>query len=168
MGISLDCEATPINFPVEFPVGSFVISAHFVFETIAYTVGFLFYRQLRENRGDAISDSTRWSVIAAAAAGAAIGGKLLYWFEDPRMLAADWRDPAYLMGGKTIVGALIGGLIAVELAKRILGERRSTGDLFAPAIALGLAIGRIGCFLAGLPDHTYGVASSLPWAVDFG
>jgi prolipoprotein diacylglyceryltransferase len=33
---------------------------------------------------------------------------------------------------------------------------------------LGIAIGRIGCFLTGLPDHTYGIASSLPWAVDFG
>ena len=35
-------------------------------------------------------------------------------------------------------------------------------------LALGIAIGRIGCFLAGLPDHTYGLPTSLPWGVDFG
>jgi prolipoprotein diacylglyceryltransferase len=31
-----------------------------------------------------------------------------------------------------------------------------------------MAVGRVGCFLAGLPDHTYGVATNLPWGVDFG
>jgi prolipoprotein diacylglyceryltransferase len=36
-----------------------------------------------------------------------------------------------------------------------------------PLIA-GIAIGRMGCFLAGLADHTYGVATGLPWGVDFG
>jgi len=35
-------------------------------------------------------------------------------------------------------------------------------------LVMGIAIGRVGCFLTGLPDHTYGVHSSLPWAVDFG
>lgn len=110
----------------------------------------------------------RWSVIAAAVAGAAIGSKALYWFENPYLLAANWNNPAYLMGGKTIVGGLMGGLIAVEMVKRLEGETRSTGDLFAAPLALGLAIGRIGCFLAGLPDDTYGKATSMPWGVNFG
>ena len=72
------------------------------------------------------------------------------------------------MGGKTIVGALIFGLISVELFKRYIGVRQSTGDLYAIPLALGIAIGRIGCFLAGLADDTYGKPTSLPWAVDFG
>src|SRR5260221_11390397 len=72
------------------------------------------------------------------------------------------------MSGKTIVGALIGGLIAVELAKHILGIKQRTGDLFAVPLCLGIAIGRIGCFLTGLEDHTSGVATSLPWGVNFG
>jgi phosphatidylglycerol:prolipoprotein diacylglycerol transferase len=72
------------------------------------------------------------------------------------------------MGGKTIVGALIGGLITVELMKRYIGLRTSTGDLYAIPLAVGIAIGRIGCFLTGLSDNTYGTASNLPWAIDFG
>jgi phosphatidylglycerol---prolipoprotein diacylglyceryl transferase len=107
-------------------------------------------------------------VITAAVAGAAIGSRILFWFEDPRLTAAHWHDAIYLMSGKTIVGGLIGGLIAVEWVKRIIGEKVSTGDLFAAPIALGLAIGRIGCFLGGLPDNTYGTPTSLPWGVDFG
>lgn len=137
-------------------------------ETLAYTVAFLIYRYLRNTEGDPISDAVRWSVITAAAVGAALGSRILYWAEDPYATLASWRDPGYLLNGKTIVGGLIGGLIAVELAKRIVGEKRSTGDLFAVPIALGIAIGRVGCFLDGLPDHTYGIATSLPWGIDFG
>jgi phosphatidylglycerol:prolipoprotein diacylglycerol transferase len=72
------------------------------------------------------------------------------------------------MGGKTIVGALIFGLIAVELMKRYIGVRQSTGDLYAIPLALGIAIGRIGCFLTGLSDNTYGTPTTLPWAINFG
>ena len=35
-------------------------------------------------------------------------------------------------------------------------------------LAVGIAIGRIGCFLSGLPDGTYGTPTSLPWGVDLG
>jgi phosphatidylglycerol:prolipoprotein diacylglycerol transferase len=72
------------------------------------------------------------------------------------------------MGGKTIVGALIFGLISVELMKRYIGVRQSTGDLYAIPLALGIAIGRIGCFLTGLSDNTYGIPTTLPWAINFG
>ena len=157
-----------IHFPFYLRIGALSLNPHPFFEALAYAFGFLLYRYLRRSAGDSISDSTRWTVIAAAVAGAALGSRVLYWFEDPAQTLARWHDPQYLLAGKTIVGGLIGGLFAVEFAKRKLGETRSTGDLFAAPIALGLAIGRIGCFLAGLSDHTYGTPTSLLWAVDFG
>jgi phosphatidylglycerol:prolipoprotein diacylglycerol transferase len=101
-------------------------------------------------------------------AGAALGAKLLFWLEDPQLTWRHLRDPAYLIGGKTIVGALALGLLSVELVKRCIGLRQSTGDLYAIPLALGIAIGRIGCFLTGLSDNTYGTATNLPWAVRFG
>ena len=107
-------------------------------------------------------------MIAAAVAGAAFGSKLVFWLEDPALTAHNLRNPAYLMGGKTIVGALVFGLITVELIKRYIGLRQSTGDLYAIPLALGIAIGRIGCFLTGLADNTYGIPTTLPWAVNFG
>jgi phosphatidylglycerol:prolipoprotein diacylglycerol transferase len=150
-------------------VGPARISAHVLFEALAYTVGFEVYRRARVRRGDHISDATRWTVIAAAAVGAAIGSKVLFWFEDPQR-TLEWlrANPSWLMGGKTIVGGLVGGTIAVEIAKRFAGESRSTGDLFVVPLCIGIAIGRIGCFLSGLADQTYGTATSLPWGVDFG
>jgi prolipoprotein diacylglyceryltransferase len=66
------------------------------------------------------------------------------------------------------VGGLLGGWIAVELVKLVLGIRSRTGDLFAVPLCVGIAIGRVGCFVAGLADDTYGTATTLPWGVDFG
>ncbi len=107
-------------------------------------------------------------MIAAAIAGAALGSKLLFWLEDPQLTWHNLHNPAYLMGGKTIVGALVFGLISVEIMKRYIGLRQSTGDLYAIPLALGIAIGRIGCFLTGLSDNTYGTPTNLPWAINFG
>ncbi len=49
--------------------------------------------------------------------------------------------------GRALFGGLVVGWIGVEITKRVLGIRRSTGDLFALALPAGEAVGRIGCFL---------------------
>jgi phosphatidylglycerol---prolipoprotein diacylglyceryl transferase len=161
-------KGTNIHFPLYLHIGPFSLHPHLFFESLAYALGFLAYVRLRSSIRDAIPDSTRWTVIASAVLGAAIGSRILFWFEDPAQTFAHWRDLSYVMSGKTIVGGLIGGLFAVELAKRAVGEARSTGDVFAAPLALGIAIGRIGCFLTGLSDQTYGTPTSLPWGVNFG
>lgn len=137
-------------------------------EAAAYLAGFRLYLAMRRRRGDTVPDANRWWAITAAAAGGALGSKLLYLFEDPGETLRHLHDPAFLLAGKTLVGGLIGGLVAVEWIKWMVGERRSTGDLFALPLAAGIAIGRIGCFLTGLPDRTFGVPTALPWGVDFG
>jgi phosphatidylglycerol:prolipoprotein diacylglycerol transferase len=68
----------------------------------------------------------------------------------------------------SIAGALAGGIVAVELYKWARGVRGSTGVIWVGPLALGIAIGRWGCLLAGLPDDTYGVPTGLPWGVDLG
>ena len=58
--------------------------------------------------------------------------------------------------------------LAVEWVKRMYGIRVRTGDLYAVPLCVGIAIGRIGCFMAGLTDDTYGTPTGLPWGIDFG
>ncbi len=157
-----------MSFPVYLHFGSLRVHPHWFFETLAYIVSFRMYLLLQGRKGDAIPDADRWWVIAAAAVGAVVGSKVLYWFEDPPATIRHLSDPAFLLGGKTIVGALIGALFAVEATKKYLGIRRRTGDLFALPLCVGIAIGRVGCFLTGLEDHTCGVVTSLPWGVNFG
>jgi len=157
-----------VSFPVYIHLGPFRLHPHLVLETLAYAVAFQVYLGLRHRRGDAIDGHSRWWVIAAAALGALAGSKLLFWLEDPRLTWEHLHDAAYLISGKTIVGALIGGLLAVEWTKKLLGVTRRTGDLFALPLCVGIAIGRVGCFLTGVEDHTAGIETSLPWGVNFG
>jgi phosphatidylglycerol---prolipoprotein diacylglyceryl transferase len=157
-----------MHFPVYFEIGPLALHAHWVFESIAYTAGFYLYRRHRRRFGDPIDSRSRWYVTAAAIAGGFIGSRVLSAFEDPFTLAAHWRQPFQFFAGKTIVGGLGGGWLAVEWVKRVLGVRIATGDLLALPLVLGIAIGRIGCFLSGLEDQSYGVSTTLPWSVDFG
>lgn len=70
--------------------------------------------------------------------------------------------------GRSIVGALAGAITAIEILKWRKGIRGSTGLIFVPAFATSVVVGRIGCFLAGLKDNTYGIPTALPWGLDFG
>ncbi len=157
-----------MTFPVDLHLGPLTFSAHQVFEFLAYFVGFRVFLLQRRRAGDVVTPRVRWWIVAAAILGGALGGRLLYWLEDPAETLFRLDDPTFVLGGKTVVGGLIGGLVGVELTKRILGVTGRTGDLFSLPLAVGIAIGRIGCFLAGLPDRTFGTATSLPWGVDFG
>ncbi|HEY2860408.1 MAG TPA: prolipoprotein diacylglyceryl transferase family protein [Terracidiphilus sp.] len=144
-----------------------------MFETLGYTTGYAVFRWARASRGDVIAEPQRWTVIAAAAVGALAGSRLLGLAEQwPTVLAAMHAGRLFGLllapGGKTIVGGLLGGWIGVEIVKRISGIRSRTGDLFAVPLCVGIVVGRIGCFLAGLADDTYGKATNMPWAVDFG
>lgn len=142
---------------------------HPIFEALGYIVGYAFYRRERNRQGDILNDERRWSVIAAAAVGGLVGSRFLGVLEEFPRPGFHWQQFFALAGGgKTIVGGLLGGWIGVELMKRITGVRSRTGDLFAVPLCIGIAIGRIGCFLAGLADDTYGTPTSLPWGVNFG
>lgn len=69
---------------------------------------------------------------------------------------------------RSIEGALAGAIIAIEALKWRAGVQGSTGLRLVAPLAAAIAVGRIGCFFAGLDDMTYGTPTALPWGVDFG
>jgi prolipoprotein diacylglyceryltransferase len=135
-------------------------------ETLAYFIGFRVYLYTR--RKEQLSMMQAMWVVVGAATGALIGSKVLCWFEDPAKTLDQWNNLLYLMQGKTIVGGLLGGLIGVEWIKKRVGITKSTGDDMVFALLIGMSIGRIGCFLTGLSDHTYGTPTTWWTGVDFG
>ncbi|MEC9090607.1 MAG: prolipoprotein diacylglyceryl transferase family protein, partial [Candidatus Thermoplasmatota archaeon] len=101
--------------------------------------------------------------------GAIIGAKILAWVQHPQTtILIATNEPALLLGGKTIVGGLLGGMAGIELAKKAMGITKRTGDVLVMPLLLGMTLGRIGCFLSGLEDATYGIETSLPWGIDLG
>ena len=91
--------------------------------------------------GVAAKLSTSWRYLAAA--------------PDPTLVGA----PVY--GGKSVLGGLAGAYLGAIVTKRLIGYRAPTGDVFAPAVALGIGIGRFGCLLTETP----GTPTGLPWGV---
>lgn len=140
-----------MSFPVWITVGTWRLHPHLLFESLGYVVAAALVIALRTRASDALRRDQRVFVTAAALVGSVAGSFLLAW-------------PA----GKTVVGGLIGGLVGVELVKRLLGITVRTGDLFVFPACVGMALGRVGCFLTGLSDNTHGVGTDWVTAVDFG
>lgn len=161
-----------MHFPYYFDFLGWRVHPHIVLEGLGYFAGARLYFVLRRrgtNPADRLPLETNLWLLVGGIFGAWVGSKLLAWAESPLFyLTLARTDPAALFDGKTIVGGLLGGWVGIELAKKHLGLTRSTGDLFVWPLALGTAVGRLGCFLTGLSDKTYGFATALPWGVDFG
>jgi 7,8-dihydro-6-hydroxymethylpterin dimethyltransferase len=157
-------------FPVRFHLFGLSVEAHQVLEFVAYGLGFQLYLLLRRRwpRGPAMTTEQTAKVILGALLGALIGAKVLAWVESLPFYWEHLHDWRIFIGGKTIVGAVLGGWAGVALAKTKLGISHPSGDVYVFPLILGICVGRVGCFLAGLGDHTYGLATSLPWGVDFG
>jgi len=129
---------------------------------LAYACGgFIFYLQAKKKK---IISEKFFYVILSALLGGLIGSRLGSALFVYRSFYAQypWMIFSPAAGGKTVVGGIIGGYAAVLIAKRIFKVHYASGDCFAPALALGIAIGRIGCFLNGC---CYGTVSNVPWSI---
>jgi phosphatidylglycerol---prolipoprotein diacylglyceryl transferase len=86
-------------------------------------------------------------------------------------LSTGWRylaaapDPSFLglllNGGKSVLGGLAGAYLGALATKRLIGYREPTGDVFAPAVALGIGLGRFGCLLTEPPGTPTGTSWGL-------
>ncbi|MEM1414618.1 MAG: prolipoprotein diacylglyceryl transferase family protein [Myxococcota bacterium] len=107
---------------------------------------------------DALPEALALRVRRAALVGGVLGA---YLVELPADLLG-WSAPAARglvpLGGRTVLGGLLGGWGAVELTKARAGFRGATGDRFAVPLAVAMVFGRLGCVLRGccegvpLPD----------------
>ena len=138
--------------------------AHLVFDLLSWTaslaLGVLLYRWRLRDLTERLAAQVGPGYFAALAAGAVPGA----WIAGS-LNTLNGGAPAL---SHSVVGALAGAIIGVEIYKAVKGIKGSTGSTFVGPLALGVAIGRWGCLFTGLPDRTYGVATRLPWAVDLG
>lgn len=156
-----------IDIPFEPIIGGIKINVHLILEYLAFFVAYRYYVFLRKNSTDVISTNNRYSIILGAIIGAFLGSRIMGFFENPTMpVSAQYIYD--LLNAKTIMGGLFGGLLGVEIAKKIIGEKQSSGDLFTFPIIVGIFIGRIGCFLSGIKEFTYGKPTTFFMGMDLG
>lgn len=143
-------------FPTLLRIGHFHIATYGVVVALAFlAAGALAARGFRERELDG---DEAWNLLWYALVGGFVGAKLYY-------AALHGPDALLSRSGMVWYGGLIGGALAVSWGIRRRGlPFRPTLDVFAPALALGHAIGHIACFFSG---DSYGVPSDLPWAVAF-
>ena len=137
---------------------------HLIFDLLAYAVGtFLAVKVFKSKTHLIESENLRYAyytiVILGAFFGAFIVGSINTYIS---------VESETLIIGKSILGSIIGGIIAVETFKKIMHIKGSTGAYFVPSLAIGITIGRVGCFLSGLEDYTYGVETTFMLGYDFG
>ncbi|MEP2056534.1 MAG: prolipoprotein diacylglyceryl transferase family protein [Maribacter litoralis] len=155
-----------VSLPFEPIVFGVKLNMHLILEYLAFFIGFRYYVFLRKKSTDVISPNNRLSIIIGAIFGALLLSRLVAFFENP--IAHIAQDLLYNLNNKTIMGGLFGGLLGVELAKKVISEKHSSGDLFTLPIILGIIIGRIGCFWAGIKEFTYGKETSFFTGMDLG
>jgi len=151
-------------YPILFQIGSFRIHTYGVFIALGFLTGIVLALREAKRVGEKpenILDLSFYSIIAAI-----VGSRLFYiilnyqyYIENPLEMIKIWSGGLVFYGG--FVLALIVGIWYIRKSHLPLWK---TADVMAPSIAIGQAIGRLGCFSAGC---CYGKVTTLPWAVTF-
>jgi len=150
--------------PVLFEFAGLTIYSYGVLLAAAYLLGLQFALMRARTGGldgHRVMDLGIWIIISAL-----VGAKLLLLAVDFRQFTSNPRDAIGLLRSG---GVFYGGLIAAVVVALIYLRRHrmplwTTTDVFAPGIALGHIVGRMGCLLAGC---CFGRPTSVPWAITF-
>ena len=151
--------------PVAFWLGGLAIRWYGLFAVAAVGVAYILVRRGTRRAGipDAlVADGAMWISLAAV-----IGGRALYVLQNE--LSEVQANPLHAFaiwhGGLSFYGGLAAGVAALWLFARRNGLAfAGIADVVAPAAAAGQAVGHIGCFVGG---DSYGLPTSLPWAVTY-
>jgi prolipoprotein diacylglyceryltransferase len=148
--------------PVLFSILGFQVTSYafFMLLGVAAAIGWYVY----ESRKTGPANPHSWTIILSALFFGSLGAKLMAVALNAGHYSS-FGLMQFLYSGRSILGGLIGGWIGVRLVKWWFGITTRHGNAIAPAAALGIAIGRLGCLLGSC---CYGKPTTLPWAVDFG
>jgi len=150
--------------PTLFYLGELAVPSFWVTAILGFVAAFCVIRNDLQRRG--ADGELAYDMILYAYVGGWVGARL---FLIPTAWDIFTNDPiGFLLSGSGWVwyGGVVGGFVGIVwLARQRQLPFLYLADVSAPALAIGLAIGRVGCQLAG--DGDYGVPTDLPWAMSY-
>jgi phosphatidylglycerol---prolipoprotein diacylglyceryl transferase len=153
-------------FPRLFHIGSFNVPTYGFLVSLGVLIGL--WISVRNSQKQGIDPDHAWNLGILVVLCGILGAKILYIINDWSTYAAHPREIfslSTLQAGGVFSGGLIGALLAAAwYIRKHHMPALGTCDAFAPGLALGHAIGRIGCFSAGC---CYGVPTTHWWGVTF-
>ena len=150
--------------PILFQIGNWPVYSYGVLLAAAYLVALQLAVVRARHRGldgTKVMDLGIYLIIAAL-----VGAKLMLVLVDFEYFRSQPRELLSLVrAGGVFYGGLLAALgVAIFLVRRYQLRIWTTADLFAPGIALGHVVGRLGCLMAGC---CYGTPTTMPWAITF-
>jgi phosphatidylglycerol:prolipoprotein diacylglycerol transferase len=150
--------------PDLFSIGPFTIHTYGLLVAMGFVIGILVTVRLGKNQAFSTQQILDMAFIMILSA--IVGSRLLYILINLSYYTAHPIDILKIWQGGLVFS---GGLIATASAMALYLRSHhisfwAAGDLWAPALAVGQAIGRLGCFMAGC---CYGKPTNLPWGVIF-
>lgn len=140
---------------------------HMLTDVFSILIGAWYYTRIYRKKNHEEDSFKSTLLLIGAAFGALIGSRLIASLEHSELFfnPPNWL---YYYSVKTVAGGIAGGILGVEAVKFFMKIKGSVGDIMVGPIALGIIIGRIGCFMIGVRDGTAGIITSLPWGMDQG
>lgn len=157
-----------MDFPVTFHILGKEVLLHPVTESLGIFVGMRYYTFAKRKDKEKFSNVNSLLILIAATIGALLGSHLIGSLERPYDLLKAQNRWMYIWLNNTIVGGLAGGLVGVELMKKIIGKKESTGDKMVYPLIVAMFIGRIGCFCTGIYEETYGLPTNSMFGMNLG
>jgi phosphatidylglycerol:prolipoprotein diacylglycerol transferase len=154
-------------YPILFSIGKITIYSYGFFYALALFMSVTYLSSLLKKSKERIfSQDEFYSLCIYIIIVEVIGARLFFILSNLQDFSSNFLDIFKLwQGGLVYYGGLIFASIFLLVYIKIKEiSMLKLGDFFAPALALGHAIGRIGCFLAGC---CYGKETNVPWAVVF-
>jgi phosphatidylglycerol:prolipoprotein diacylglycerol transferase len=153
--------------PIIFSIGKLTIFSYGLFVALAFFTAITYLsNQIKKSKEKILSQDELYSLFIYIIVSGIIGARLLFVFSNRQDF---FLDPASVFklweGGLTYYGGFISaaGFVLAYVKKKKISILK-LGDFLAPALALGHAIGRIGCFFAGC---CYGKETNAAWSVVF-
>ncbi|MGH7787394.1 MAG: prolipoprotein diacylglyceryl transferase [Candidatus Binatia bacterium] len=151
-------------YPVLFHLFGFPVEAFWATVFLGFLAALFVARSELRRQGH--DEGQAYELILWSYIGGFVGARLFLVFSAWEQFQRAPLELLFSGSGWVWQGGVIGGAVTVLLAARRL--RLPIGDvldLAAPCLAIGQAIGRVGCQLSG--DGDYGVPSDLPWAMSY-